>query len=502
MTTRSSSAGLIEDPLIERLLAVPESTWFDVKRVGPKNDRKLETIIALANAEGGYLILGVEDAAKAKGRDRLIGIGENPESVDDLRRLLASRCTPPLLPPHCEAPEFRSISCNLRDGSVGEIVVVRVRKSSAVHSLVDGGTFVRLGSSNRQLSAAEIADLSLRRGTISYVTQTTDVSPDLLETDHWRAYAASRKLTRPRMEAMEHIGLLKREGDKLKATRAAVLLFAEYPADLLDCKASIRLFHYRGDSIEHGPSTNLARRPVTIDGPLAVQIERAKQALLDALATGVRVGPLGFEIAQAYPVRVLSEAITNAVLHRDYRVAADIHIRVFDNRVEVESPGLLPGPVTWTNIGEIGSHPRNRALVNHLRDFPNPPNLDAGEGVRMMQETMARASLYPPRYLRGLAEESVVVRLLNLAKPSVWDQVVEYVRANGLIGNAEVRKLLQTDNPLRASKQLRAWMEAGLLEVDNPESGKRSRRYRLPEQQGSPVLNDLFPTAKKTTGDL
>ena len=71
------------------------------------------------------------------------------------------------------------------------------------------------------------------------------------------------------------------------------------------------------------------------------------------------MGPLGFEIVQRYPVRVIKEAITNAVIHRDYHLATDVHIRIFSDRIEVESPGLFAGPVTVANIGQVGVFNRN-----------------------------------------------------------------------------------------------------------------------------------------------
>src|SRR5262249_13838332 len=137
---------------------------------------------------------------------------------------------------------------------------------------------------------------------------------------------------------------------ELLPTRAAVLLFAEDPGGLLDGKCSLRVLQYDGDHVERSPKPNLVRQPKTIGGPVVEQIRGAIDATLDALATGVRMGPLGFEVVQKYPVRVLREAITNAVIHRDYRIQADIQIRIFTNRIEVRSPGLLPSDVTLANL--------------------------------------------------------------------------------------------------------------------------------------------------------
>ncbi|MBL8843770.1 MAG: putative DNA binding domain-containing protein [Planctomycetes bacterium] len=480
-----------DDELVDQLLSTPEGATFEFKRAG-KNDRKLQTIVAFANAEGGYLVLGIEDEDKATGRERVHGVDENPESIDELRRLLQTRITPQLAPPDHVAPQFIPIGCTLRDGSRGSIVIVKVDKSPAIHSIIDGGTYVRLSRSNRQLAAPEITELSMQRGTRSWVGELADVSIELLETQHWREYAASRRLSRPFQEALLHLGLARSElGARIVPTRAAVLLFAEEPSGLLDAKCSIRLFQYAGSSIEHSTRTNLIRPPKTIGGPLHVQIREAKRALVDALATGVQMGPLGFEIVQRYPLRVLEEGITNAVLHRDYRLPADIQIRVFEDRVEIESPGVLPGNVTVANLREVGSRPRNRALVDHLREFPNPPNLDAGEGVRMMFETMERASLYPPLFSSrpDLPRDAVLFTCFNESRPDVWTQVEHHLDAHGVIGNAEVRLLLRTDDTVRASRLLKSWVDRKLLVVADPDAAKKSRRYRRP---GAAELPSLF----------
>jgi ATP-dependent DNA helicase RecG len=194
------------------------------------------------------------------------------------------------------------------------------------------------------------------------------------------------------------------------------------------------------------------------------------------------MGPLGFEVVHRYPVRVLREAVTNAVIHRDYRIASDIQVRVFIDRVEIESPGLLPGPVSQSNVWKIGSFNRNPLIVNALREFPDPPNLDAGEGVRMMFDTMWQSQLYLPLYLTRpqLGKDAVLVVMLNEQRPTVWDQVSDFIDKHGSISNKEVRKLSISADVLEASKQLRAWVQKGLLTVIDPKAAKQHRRYSKP----------------------
>ncbi len=342
---------------------------------------------------------------------------------------------------------------------------------------------MKLDRSVRQINAAEIAELSMQRGATSWVNGTGDFDFALLDTEWWQDYARRRKLSAKRTlpENLERLGLARKDASRtLRPIRAAALLFAEHPGGILQTKCAIRLFHYKGEKVEHTVHTNLLRPPKTIDGPVIEQIRQARDAVVDALAAGVQVGRLGFRIVQKYPVRVLTEAITNAVLHRDYRLEADIHVRIFSNRVEVESPGLLPRNVTVANIATVGSRPRNRLLVDHVREFSDPPNLDAGEGVPMMVAAMRDEQLYPPSYLTPpyWLREAVVCVCLNEAMPTQWEQVSAYLTEHESIGNAEVRRVLGTDDPVRTSRQIKEWVRLGLLVAVDPASAKSRRRYR------------------------
>jgi len=341
-----------------------------------------------------------------------------------------------------------------------------------------------MDKSNRHLAANEIVRLAMGRGHSSAETLLANVDFDLLDTDIWQIYASKRRLTRAVPEALRHLGLAKTDdAGRIRPTRAAVLLFAEEPGGLLGTKAGIRVFHYKGEKIERGTNPNLLRTPVTVSGPLLTQIRHCYSVVLRELATGVQMGPLGFEIVQQYPARVIREAITNAVVHRDYAIPGDIHVRIFSDRIEIDSPGILPGNVTVGNLREIGSFARNPMIVSNLREFPDPPNLDAGEGVRMMFATMDQAGLYPPLYVTRATtgRDQVRVVLRNENRPSIWDQICDFAKKRGSIANSELRRLLKTDDTLWVSKVLRRLVDIGLLEVANPQAAKQHRRYKLSE---------------------
>lgn len=474
---------------ITALLAAHESRTLDFKRIGAKHGRMVETLCAFANSDGGLLVIGIGDAKDlkpgAKPESRLFGVEENAEGFDDFRRLVMQRFTPPLARLH-----WIRVSCTLNNGQPGHVVLLRVEKSEQVHSVVGNGTWTRMDASNRELSAAEIADLAYQRGVRSAETESVAVPLELLDTPVWRSFVASRGLRAgAQAEQLLRIGLADKVGEKgaeqVLPRRAAVLLFAEEPGSLLAAfggRADLRLMVYSGKEMGTAALPNLRKPPKTIRGPLIEQIDLAVKAVLDELAQGLTLASSGFKTRHQYPERVVKEAIVNAVIHRDYRLNRDIMVRVFDDRIVVESPGLLPGAITSANIQHARSKARNPLIASNLREFAVPPNIDDGEGVRMMFGEMAAAQLYPPQYRQNTeaAVETLSLTLFNEDRPAVWVEVNDWVERNGPIANADVCRIAGVDT-LKASKMLRAWVDRGLLEP-LPGRARSNAAYRRPSQ--------------------
>ena len=480
-------------PRIKALLTTHENRGLEFKRVSGKMVGKaLETICAFANTEGGVLALGVADEKQVSGVARFYGVQENPEALDELTRKVRTQFHPPI-----DAVRFVRLPCTLRDGADGHLVLVQVAKSDKVHSIVDDGTWMRLDAGNREMTAAESTELSYRRGVRSAESELVDIPLNLLETETWRSFVATRGLRSGSFaEQLQRIGLAQQVGGEVRPTRAAVLLFAEEPGGLLAAhgsRADIRLMVYDGKQVVPGATPNLRKTPKTIRGPLIEQIDAAVKAVLDELAQGLTLSGSGFKTLHLYPERVVKEAIVNAVIHRDYRLNRDIFIRLFDDRIEVESPGVFPGNITPANIGKVGSKARNLLIAQNLREFPVPPNIDAGEGVKMMFAEMELAKLYPPQYRQNtdVAVESVTVTLLNLERPTVWDQVSHWIDAHGSIANSDLCQIANI-HTLPASKMLKAWVDQGVLEP-LPNRAKRNMAYTKPAR--APEQSNLLSNA-------
>jgi ATP-dependent DNA helicase RecG len=466
---------------LNRVLSASESPWLETKRVSGKMVGKaLEAICAFANTDGGWLVLGVEDESKAKGTDRLYGIGENQEAVDELMRKLLTHHLPVIT-----GVQALRLPCRLRDGSVGALVAIAVPASDKVHSILDDGTWTRGQASNREMTATEITELSYRRGVRSAESEPVDIDFDLLDTDTWRLFLRGRGLTSTGVaDQMYRIGLAKKVGGDLRPVRAAVLLFADHPGALLastGTRADVRVFHYKGTAIESGEVPNLKKAPKTLSGPLYRLIEQSHAHVLDELAGGLTLAASGFRTVHRYPERVIKEAITNALIHRDYRLNRDVQIRIFDDRIEVLSPGLFPGRITAATIQHAGSFARNALIASNLREFPEPPNVDAGEGVRMMFSVMKTSNLYPPQYreIRDQDQQAIMVTLRNEERPPAWEQVNDWMDRHGPISNGDLCKIITGLDTLKASKMLKHWVDQGLL-IQDPTRAKRNMVYLKP----------------------
>ncbi len=153
-----------------------------------------------------------------------------------------------------------------------------------------------------------------------------------------------------------------------------------------------------------------------------------------------------------------------------------------EDRVEIESTGLFPYNITRFNIGYVRSEGyRNDLIVKHLREFPDPPNLDSNEGVRAMRVEMERGNLYPPVFLTyPVLQDSVRVILFNTIRASEWDKVSYYLSHNEkYVTNETVRKVIQNMDTSKVSRILKKWVDKGLLiKVDT--GAKKTVKYRLP----------------------
>ncbi len=473
----------MEQSLIDTILAIPSETQgIEFKRLGGESvvRKILQTMVAMANTEGGYIVLGVDDPEKTKlkGLDRIYGIEESLTSYDELEREIKN-ITPPLIAiwpgQIIEIPNIQK-----------RVALLNIPKVMDSFRSINNQVFIRQEKGNRQITAHELIKFAYAKGFEKADKQVVDVRFDLLDTSTFQSWREARRLTGNIPSILERTGLarLDKEGN-LKPTLAALLLFADFPSDQTETKCAIRVMQYEGTIETITDKPNLISVPKTIQGPLVQLLADAHEYVLTLLRTGIQV-PSGFRTRYLIPERAIKEALTNAVIHRDYYIKRDIEVKIYEDRVEVESPGLLPYNITAHNIGHVRAEGyRNDLLVKHLREFPQPPNLDQNEGVRAMRAEMQAKDLYPPLFWSyPHTQDSVRVILLNEHRADEWEKISFYLSNHAYLSNEEARTLTGVVHRDKMSRLLNKWVSQGVLVKNIPSTGYvRGTRYKLPDSR-------------------
>jgi len=245
-------------------------------------------------------------------------------------------------------------------------------------------------------------------------------------------------------EILTDIGALTREG---QPTVAGLLLFGKRPHAFLPQNGVVFVRFMGREPRGPGGMAGYGRRE-EINGPLCRIIERAWEVVWEEMKREAVVKGLVREDRTEYPPFAVREALVNAVAHRDYRLRGRrIEIRMFDDRLEVYSPGGLPGYITLDNI--VDEHfSRNPRIVSGLFYWGFIEEL--GLGIDRMIEEMVNAGHPPPEF--KATPYSFTVTLYNIQEyPPVpaWERdmnerqlmAINYIRRHGRITNREYRKL-------------------------------------------------------------
>lgn len=462
----------MSEEFVEKILTDEEGQTFECKRVLKKPSDVLPTICAFANADGGLFVYGVADKKQLSGKARLIGVSEESNNCDELLKLISTNFVPPL-------PQVDHLYVDVFNpkGGQDKILLIFITSSKAVHSLTSGETYFRRGSQNNRLTHEQAMRLQYEKGTITFESELAEkVTLKMFDQRGMEEFMRHNKSEeKDVLKFFVKNGLAEEKESNLYLNNAAVLLFAENPSIALKRKCGITITHYFGTRRVASANPNFRRPPFTIEGPLLKQIEEAYKYVSEN-ALPMKLEGATFKRLKI-PEFVVQEAVTNAVIHRDYSIQDNIHVRIFDDRIEVESPGWFPGFVTPETILD-GRFARNPIIERTLKKMPSPPNLDIGEGVDRMFREMQKKNLYYPVYLpRDYTPHSVCVILLNEEKVSYWDMVEKFLTENPSISNKQFCEISGLDT-LKASEFLKKWTKQQLLERVG--MSKRKAAYRKP----------------------
>lgn len=416
-----------------------------------------ETMVAFANTEGGTIVIGLRESgepSKAKIDNDILEFAL--KTADD-------HCNPTVV-----VGTWEEI-----DQDDSKVYALRVPRSIELHALTDGRVLIRSGAKNRPLGGQEILRLASAKNTGDFESETLpgatrdDFSKKMLdEYLEKRAERTKRPFSGQVDDLLKEIGALNADG---KPTMTGILLFSEYPQQWLP-QSSVVFAKFVGKTPrgESGLAGYTRREELT--GPLPRLIESAWNLIWSEMAVSAVVKGLEREETFEYPQFAVREAIVNAICHRDYRLKGRrIEIRMYSDRLEVISPGGLPGFITVENIKDE-HFSRNPRIVNGLFQWGYIEEL--GLGIDRMMEVMQQAGHKPPMF--DARPYSFAVTLLNEREkqaPPEWTRntnhrqarALQYIRDQGSITNREYRQLCEGVSAETLRLDLADMVEKGIL---------------------------------------
>lgn len=441
-----------------QILQIEEGHFSDIKSINIKPSRLTKTLSAFANADGGELYIGIEEEKIDRKKVRKWCGFPDQESANG--HIQAFEAIFPL-------GQYFTYSFLFCQHSNGSILKIEIYKTRDIKKASDGIVYLRRGAQNLPIKTEEqLHRLKLSKGITSYETETVPINLNLIESSSVLHSFVQNVI--PSADPMSWLQkqLLIYEG---KPTVAAVLLYAEEPQAILPKRCGIKIIRYVTRA-RAGTRQTLSLEPINIEGCLYDSIREAVSKTVQIVEDTPVLTPYGLKNI-AYPHVTLHEIITNAVLHRDYSIATDIQVKIFENRIEIESPGRLPAHITPKNI-LYQRFARNPVIVRLINKFPDPPNKDIGEGLRTAFDAMTRLKLKAPIIRENENSVIVYIRHEPLAKPE--ETVLNYLEKHLEITNMKARELTGIESENSMKQIFFRLRDEGLIELALGKRGAKS----------------------------
>lgn len=334
-----------------------ESKNIEYKILLPeKSDKYLKSVVAFANTSGGKIIIGIDDKEK-----KVVGVDEKSvfQIMDQIANAVSDSCEPQIIP---------DITFQTIDGKCVVIVEIYPGANRPYYIKSIGkehGTYIRVAGTSRPADAVKIRELEMEGTNVSWdelvcigykiedeavqklCSDITEYMRNAMSTEEERKNV--QEVTR---EQLLNWKVLKKSEGEILATNAFVLLTSNY---FRFSKIQCALF--KGND-----------RDIFIDkkeycGPLYEQIEAAYQFVLRHINLGAEIEGLVRKDVYELPIGAIREMIINAVCHRNFMDNSCVQVAIYDNRVEVTSPGMLFGGLTLEEAMNGRSKIRNRAVA-------------------------------------------------------------------------------------------------------------------------------------------
>jgi ATP-dependent DNA helicase RecG len=441
--------------VVEALLALDEGQWYDRKSAKVAAKDLAVTMVAMANAEGGAIVVGLHDGSADD-------VSATPGRVSSLLQASMDHTRPPV------RARGRTLSALNSDGQEITLVVFEVEPGDSVHETMSGECYLRVGDESRRLGFHQRQELTYDRGGAPFDGTPTEATFEELDEalldDFRRSTGADL--------GIEHLlaaRSLVRADHRLSV--AAYLLFGKLPQQRMP-HAHVRVLRYLGEARGTGSRLTLdADGDRRCEGGIPTVLQEAADVIEDVLPKRRALGSSGrFEAVPIIPRDAWLEGLVNAVVHRSYSATGDhIRVEVFPDRIEIESPGRFPGLVDPRRPLDIARYARNPRIARVCADLNIGREL--GEGIHRIFDEMRIAGLSEPVYQQTPQSTRLVLSAtaaipidVRQALPRGSERILALLRtAHTPLGTGEIVEGTDLSRPT-VNKALRLLREAGFVE--------------------------------------
>ena len=412
---------------IEDIKDRPEGQTFDCKSVKIEPKALAVPIVAMANADGGMLAIGISDKTR-----RIEGIDQYTAHVNELLKVPFSLCIPSVN----IKPEY--IPCIDSEGKPNHVLLLHIPASATLHANQADEVFMRVGDSSRKLGFEERMSLMYDKGERYFEdTAAYDATIEDIDFNYVQDLLNVIGYTKSPLEYLkENNNFITYKDGKEQISTACILLFGKKP-QLFFPRARVRFIRYMGTEEKVGREMNVIK-DVTFEGRIIDQIRKTIDYLESQVKEHTYLGEKGvFVTDREYSPFVLQEMTVNSICHRDYSIkGTEIQIKMFDDRLVFETPGKFPGIVRSDNIRHT-HFSRNPKIAEFLKAYKYVREF--GEGVDRMCKELEAKGLHDPKYILTAFILKSTVYAYNVKELQTSNTIKENVTASGNVTvNSEI----------------------------------------------------------------
>lgn len=412
---------------IEDIKDRPEGQTFDCKSVKIEPKALAVPIVAMANADGGMLAIGISDKTR-----RIEGIDQHTAHVNELLKVPFSLCIPSVN----IKPEY--IPCIDSEGKPNHVLLLHIPASATLHANQADEVFMRVGDSSRKLGFEERMSLMYDKGERYFEdTAAYDATIEDIDFNYVQDLLNVIGYTKSPLEYLkENNNFITYKDGKEQISTACILLFGKKP-QLFFPRARVRFIRYMGTEEKVGREMNVIK-DVTFEGRIIDQIRKTIDYLESQVKEHTYLGEKGvFVTDREYSPFVLQEMTVNSICHRDYSIkGTEIQIKMFDNRLVFETPGKFPGIVRSDNIRHT-HFSRNPKIAEFLKAYKYVREF--GEGVDRMCKELEAKGLHDPKYILTAFILKSTVYAYNVKELQTSNTIKGNVTASGNVTvNSEI----------------------------------------------------------------